>query len=877
VTLLPIAEIRALPVGTRATLEGTLTTGLGALEAGRTGFVQDATAGIAAYLDAALAQPIPAGMRVRLSGAVDTRYGQATLRVSAADVAVLGLEPLPTAIPVVTGEAGESFEGLRLRIVGTVTEAPSSLSDGLGLTVDDGTGPLRVVVGPEALAGLQPGTGSVIAAAGPLGQRDSSGTGVAGYRLQATLPGELAILPSATPSPTPTPAPTPLPSPSSPSSTPNPTPGPSVAPTPTPAPTASPAPTSTPTSTPTASPPAVVPLTVGAARLVAEGHAALVRGIVIAEAGRLGIARLMVIGDDTGGLPVRLAANQPVPTRGTLVEARGTIAAPYGQTELRVAAGGLLVLGSGTQPSPIALDAGAVGEATEGRLVTIQGTISTKPAKAPGGDLVVTLTGLDGATLRILGDEAARLDPAIVRKGARVILTGIVGQHASCKGAADGYRLWLRDRADVIARTGTAPSPSVTPSSSPTPSPSAVNPPFLSIAVARLREGSRVTVEGVVTLDTTVLDASGRRSVLDDGTAAVELYLDRANLSIRAGARVRVAGVVGRAWGAPRLRVDAIQVIGLRSPMVHDLRVAPGPATEWRLVRMSGILAEVRRSGDRWTAELIDGAVRVPVVGLAGSGIPATTIIAGRAATITGIVKRPYPTASDRRFALIPRGTGDLMLGSVAQAGMPVGSAGSTDDPGASGAAGVSQTDVSLADLGSRLGTTVRVGGLVTAVEPDGIRLDDGTATARLVLEDAAADLVGLVQAGDTVNATGTPDAREEVVLVVTEPAGLVLLADLAGDGGGVPNVPSSGPETAQPGSPDPARPNGRAGVEDTSTAGHPGDGPMVAGTGVLLLAVTLGGGMFGRRTVYRRRRERARIQARLDAIVGPGPDAGGV
>ena len=78
----------------------------------------------------------------------------------------------------------------------------------------------------------------------------------------------------------------------------------------------------------------------------------------------------------------------------------------------------------------------------------------------------------------------------------------------------------------------------------------------------------------------------------------------------------------------------------------------------------------------------------------------------------------------------------------------------------------------------------VRVGGLVTAVEPDAFRLDDGTATATVVLEGPAAGLAALLQPGDAVNAIGTPDVRGEVVLVVSDPAGVVLLGDLGGDDG---------------------------------------------------------------------------------------------
>ena len=74
-----------------------------------------------------------------------------------------------------------------------MTAAPDALSDGLGVTIDDGSGPLRLVVGDAARAGASVGTGDVVTAIGPLGQRDSSGTGLAGYRLHATLAGEFAV------------------------------------------------------------------------------------------------------------------------------------------------------------------------------------------------------------------------------------------------------------------------------------------------------------------------------------------------------------------------------------------------------------------------------------------------------------------------------------------------------------------------------------------------------------------------------------------------------------------------------------------------------------------------------------------------------------
>jgi hypothetical protein len=855
-------------------VEGVLTTGLGSLESGRTGFVQDATAGIAVYLDAPLQAPLAAGTRVRLGGTVGSRYAQRTLRVAGAGITTSGTEALPTAIPVVTGAAGEPVEGARIVLEGTVVEAPSALSDGLGLLVDDGTGPVRVIVAAEALGSLDPGTGDLVHAAGPLGQRDSTGTGLAGYRVYATLPGEMAVEPRQTPTPGPTPTPSPEPT-ATPAPSVTPEPSTSPAPSTTPAPTTTPTPTALPSPTSSPAPPSTVPVTVADARRAPEGRAVTVRGTVIAEAGRLGTPPLFAIGDGAAGLPVRLADDQVAPARGVLVELRGVIAAPYGQTELRLVTGGLTVFGSGTLPVVLDMEAGRAGEATEGRLARIRGTITAGATKATSGDLAFTIEGTDGASLRILADASANLDPAILHKGAPVRLTGIVGQRASRKGALDGYRLWVRDRADVTISATASPSASA--SSSPPASSATV--PLLSIAAARLREGKRVTVEGTVTADRSLLDTSGRRTIVEDASGAIELYLDAEAPSIRAGVRVRATGTVGRAWGAPRLRAEAIRVLGRRTPVAHDLRVAPGAATEWRLVRVKGTIAMVHRSGDRWTAEVVAGSVRVPLLGLPGSGIASSAVIEGRSATVVGIVRRPYPTATDQRFAVVPRSRGDVDLGAATASGAsgPGGSPAASERPtspgdtagnGPSTAPGSGGQDVPLASLGDHLGATVRVGGLVTATVPDGVRLDDGTATVRLVLEGSAADLAGLLQPGDAVNATGTPEARDELVLVVTDPAGVVLLGDLSGDGGddaatASPHAPAmlgiiegeDGPTIAR----DPA-------VSAALAAGRGPDAVSLA-LATLVLVAGLGAGIGAYRVTRSRRRSRARMQARLDAF----------
>ena len=80
-----------------------------------------------------------------------------------------------------------------------------------------------------------------------------------------------------------------------------------------------------------------------------------------------------------------------------------------------------------------------------------------------------------------------------------------------------------------------------------------------------------------------------------------------------------------------------------------------------------------------------------------------------------------------------------------------MGSSGSAPGSGLGGSSASSGADISLADLSMRLATMVRVGGLVTAVEADGFLLDDGTATATVVLEGPATEIAALLQPGDAV------------------------------------------------------------------------------------------------------------------------------
>ncbi|MEK6720120.1 MAG: hypothetical protein AABZ33_05545 [Chloroflexota bacterium] len=870
---MPIAEARALPNGTAATIVGVLTTALDALEDGRSAFVEDATGGIALYLSETATEGWPAGTLVRAAGTIDDRYAQRTLRVALADVVALGSTVLPDPIARATGELGEAGEGRRTRVAGVTVGASTSYADGTGVLIDDGTGPARAIILPVALGGRLIPSGARVDAIGPLGQRDSSGTETAGYRLYVARPDDLVVeAPSPSPSPSATPGPTsaPTPSPSS-SATSAPTPAPTAAPTP--VPTVTPAPTAT-------------PISIAIARTLPIGNAVTVLGVVLAEPGRLGLPPLSVIADDTGvGIVIRLADGMTGPPRGTRVIVTGRLADPYGQLELRLSTGGLGVLGTATLPDPFEVTAVDLGERTEGRLVAIDGVVVAAPTRATSGDLSIALDDDSGARFRVMADASAGIDPARLPAGARVRVTGVVGQRASRKDALDGYRIWVRDSRDVVALDGV---PAQGTSAGPGDGASgdgagADGVPTIAIVEALRRGEGEATLRGVVTIGPLLLDATGRRIVIDDGTAAIEVLLPASEPAPRIGSLVRAGGELGLAYGAPRLRATTLAVLGVgAAPAPLALTGAPTAAVEWRVVRASGTILEVVRLGDRWRAELLVNGVRVAVVGQAGSGIPSTALVKGRRATIVGIVRRPYPTATDRRFAIVPRLSTDVALGpgepgstSAGSAGRSAVSRGITASRG--GNAGRSAVDappavpvVDLGGLSDWMDRLVRVGGIVVRSTDGLVDIDDGTAVATIRLEGAARELAGFLERGDAINVVGTvvPLGDGKLGISVDDPGGVARIGSLgqpvalaSGTGadtrGGGAHTAAGADHNETPGD---ARPLSLA-----AALGLAPDGALGVAGAVLITLLSLGVALVRREVA--RRRLAVRVAARLAAV----------
>jgi DNA/RNA endonuclease YhcR with UshA esterase domain len=144
-----IAAARALPLGSRVTIEGTVSTPSGAFASSffDAGFgMQDDRAGI--YVSLQSDVRVVAGDRVRVTGVLADSFGLLVLLPDApGDVARRGHQRPPEARRVATGAVGESTEGVLVTVRATITRAPAADDDfGFKLFVDDGSGELQIFV-----------------------------------------------------------------------------------------------------------------------------------------------------------------------------------------------------------------------------------------------------------------------------------------------------------------------------------------------------------------------------------------------------------------------------------------------------------------------------------------------------------------------------------------------------------------------------------------------------------------------------------------------------------------------------------------------------------------------------------------------------------
>ncbi len=189
------------------------------------------------------------------------------------------------------------------------------------------------------------------------------------------------------------------------------------------------------------------------------GSLARATGVVTAEAGRIGTPALLAIGDATAGLVVKLPSGSDAYGRGTVLEVTGKLAAPYGQLEIRPAAADIRATGSGTLPAALPVPSAGLDEESEGRLLTATGRLLSKPKKSSGGDVTITLERDGAAPVKVMADVSSGVTTASFTVGTTYRVVGVAGQRASRSGALDGYRIWIRDGADLVVVSGPPAAP----------------------------------------------------------------------------------------------------------------------------------------------------------------------------------------------------------------------------------------------------------------------------------------------------------------------------------------------------------------------------------------------------------------------------------
>ena len=776
---LPIADVRAMPLGSAVVVSGRLSAAAGLLDDGRTSFVEDQSAGIAAHLPTDTWPALPAGTDVTLNGSLQSIHGQLTIVVPTAGYVVsTGSGPLPDPLFVATALACEPFEARLIAVEATVLVGLESTAEGLGAVVDDGSGPLHILI-PEgvAIGAHELPTGALARLTGVLSQRDESGDGDSGYRLVLRSIADVVLL-APPPTPVSSPSATPLPSPSA---------------TPVPSPSAS-------------------PLAIASARQQAVGSSVLVRGVVTVAPGWILGESVVAIQDATGGIYVKLPDDVPGGIApGREIEVAGLLAAPYGNLEVRPAATGVRVLDMSSQPSPQLLRLADVDDNKEGILGRVEVTVA-KIEPSSTGSLTLQVSD-ESAAGRIFFHAPLGAVAADFAVGERLSVIGLVGDRLGL------YRLWPRNRSDVAlisspptptakpaptSKATPAPKPSTTPSPRPTGGDSSG--PVISIAEALRRQGQTVTVEGTVTVRAGLLDSDALRVTIQDATAALLIRLPSES-SAPSGRRMRVTGLMGTYYGAPQLGASQVSLGQAASVTALAVRGAPlSPGLEWRLVTVSGTIENVRRDGDAWRAELTLPGGGVPIVGLERSAIPSTALEAGRVATITGIVKRAFPTASDQRLAVVPRSTTDIRLGPAAASSPGLAATlAASGPPSAPHATGSIRPEapaggVALADVAAHVGATVLVGGTVVALDGPTVTIEDATASAVVRLVGDAAPLARLMTIGDLVNAAGRVERSVAAGLhvVVDDPSRVSILPAMPADLATSP-VPSGAPDDEPP------------------------------------------------------------------------------
>jgi len=560
--------------------------------------------------------------------------------------------------------------------------------------------------------------------------------------------------------------------PGSPTSTPDDTPVPTSEQTPTPTSMTTPTPISTPTSTPTPVPasPTVTPspqptstpvVTVAEARAQPDGSIVTVEAVSLSD-GAFGDGGGCVA-DGTAGIAVLVTGGTFA--RGSLLAVHGEVDDRYHQRTLRALAADVVVIGPAAEPEPIAIGTAAVGETVECRLVATTGSIASSATELSAA-LAWDLDDGSGPT-RIVVPDASGIDTSTWTRGTTLSIRGVVLQRDASGSGTTGYRLTLRDTADVLAIQPPSSSPTPSASGSPggSPDPSA-DPSVVAIDVARAAAlNTRLRVRGVVTLPTSVLGDG--TAAIQDGSGAIILRLGDEAGTLSIGDLVQIDGVRSTKSGMETLRVSA-PPLRLGSPAApvpaRHATGALGEASEGRLVVVRGAVVGTprRTSAQNVYFDLDDGSGPLRVYLSPGSRIESSALVAGDWVEIVGVLGQETSGQQPLRgYRLWPRQPSDLRIVAGAGDGSDGETPGASDQPGADGgdAIGAGSSGGSSPGSGAAWPAAIPKPRLVPAplgdatVAPRPTTTPDPTATAATPARGSATALLLLAAAAGVLGA----------------------------------------------------------------------------------------------------------------------------
>ena len=172
---------------------------------------------------------------------------------------------------------------------------------------------------------------------------------------------------------------------------------------------------------PAGSPPAALPI--AAARELATGSRVTVEGVVTVRAGTFDAG--FALQDATGGIYVT-RADGIAPEIGERLRVEGRAVAPHSQAGVEPAA--LVALGIANSPVPLESATGAVGPATEGRLVAVRGRVTGDVIDDQPWGWKLYLDDGSGPLL-IFVATGTHIDARVLRAGQNLRIVGFSGRY----------------------------------------------------------------------------------------------------------------------------------------------------------------------------------------------------------------------------------------------------------------------------------------------------------------------------------------------------------------------------------------------------------------------------------------------------------------